>query len=108
MARSWEGKEISRSSARVSRAVTTPMCNAVPAMISEKTIRSGAYQLRPAAFCINREGDPPSTGTVQVSQPADAVWAVYPTREPSGVNTGSYLRLGSSVSCLDSPEESNL
>jgi len=55
----------------------------------------------------SRVGWPPSTGTVQVSQP-EADTSVYTIREPSGVNTGPYLRPAAVVSCTDSPFGSSL
>src|SRR5262245_41443008 len=51
---------------------------------------------------MRRMGWPPVTGTVQVSHCPDAT-SVYATRNPSGVNTGPYLRPGDVVRRTDSP-----
>jgi hypothetical protein len=64
-------------------------------------------QVRPLAFGRNRVGWPPSTGTVQVSQP-EMFTTENAMREPSGVNTGAYLRSASLVSRTDSPFGSSL
>ena len=99
---------MARSSARLSFAVTTPMCRVVPAITSENRTRSGPIQLRPAAFTMRRVGGPPRTGTVQVSKlPAAMDKPVYAMREASGVNTGSYLMFESKLSCFDSPSGSS-
>ena len=78
-----------------------------PAITSEKRTRPSPIQARPAAFFISRVGEPPVTGTVQVSQELSlGLVAVEATRVPSGVKTGLYFRLGSLVISVDWPSGS--
>src|SRR2546428_3345696 len=95
---------MARDSARVSVAVTIPMCR--PELISENSTRRGPIHVRPEAFGSSRVGAPPSTGTVHVSQESELPTddsCVYATRDPSGVNIGAYLEPRPFVSCTASP-----
>src|SRR5271165_3724545 len=62
------GRYTSRSPARLSVAVTTPMC--MPVLISENNTCPRSTHVSAAAFGRSSCGSPPSTGTIQVFHPA--------------------------------------
>src|SRR5262245_1430626 len=77
-------------------------------LISENSTCPALLHASPEAFRSQSLGEPPSTGTTQVSHSKSRPTTVYAIRVPSGENTGPILTRLSFVNCTGSPSGSLL